>query len=156
MAKAVYVSELNIYPVKSLAGLSCESVALDVLGPENDRRFMVVDDNYQFVTQRECAEMALIKASLSPQTLSLACQNQRFELALDPQTDPVTGNPAPQFRTVSGGANEWVEIEFTFTGLPATPTTYNMLVIKPDNPDGSDGELTTEERTFYFDDLRLE
>jgi len=80
----------------------------------------------------------------------------RFELALDPQTDPVTGNPAPQFRQVSGGANEWVELEFTFTNLPGTPTTYNQLVIKPDNPDGSDGELTTEERVFYFDDLRLE
>ncbi|MDT0608121.1 PKD domain-containing protein [Croceitalea rosinachiae] len=80
----------------------------------------------------------------------------RFELALDPQTDPVTGNPAPVFRQVSGGANTWTEIEFTFINLPATPTTYNQLVIKPDNPDGSDGEVTTEERTFYFDDLRLE
>jgi hypothetical protein len=80
----------------------------------------------------------------------------RFELALDPQTDPVTGNPPPVFRQVSGGANTWTEIEFTFTGLPASPTTYNQLVIKPDNPDGSDGEVTTEERVFYFDDLRLE
>ncbi|MBT8237092.1 MAG: hypothetical protein KJN65_00465, partial [Croceitalea sp.] len=80
----------------------------------------------------------------------------RFELALDPQTDPVTGNPAPVFRQVSGGANTWTEIEFTFINLPASPTTYNQLVIKPDNPEGSDGELTTEERVFYFDDLRLE
>ena len=80
----------------------------------------------------------------------------RFELALDPQTDPVTGNPAPVFRQVSGGANTWTELEFTFINLPATPTTYNQLVIKPDNPDGSDGEVTTEERVFYFDDLRLE
>lgn len=80
----------------------------------------------------------------------------RFELALDPQTNPVTGNPAPVFVQVSGGANTWTELEFTFINLPATPTTYNQLVIKPDNPNGSDGELTTEERTFYFDDLRLD
>ena len=80
----------------------------------------------------------------------------RFELALDPQTDPVTGNPPPSFVQVSGGANTWTEIEFTFTGLPASPTTYNQLVIKPDNPTGSDGELTTEERIFYFDNLRLD
>ncbi|MCA0133372.1 PKD domain-containing protein [Winogradskyella alexanderae] len=80
----------------------------------------------------------------------------RFELALVPQTTPVTGNPAPQFRQVSGGANEWVELEFTFENLPASPTTYNQLVIKPDNPNGSDGDLTTEERVFYFDDLRLD
>ncbi len=87
---------------------------------------------------------------------SVADVTYRFELALDPQTDPVTGNPPPTFVQVSGGANEWVEIEFTFTGLPASPTTYNQLVIKPDNPNGSDGEVTSEERTFYFDDLRLE
>nr|WP_298998134.1 immunoglobulin-like domain-containing protein [uncultured Allomuricauda sp.] len=80
----------------------------------------------------------------------------RFELALDPQTDPATGNPMQVFRQVTGGANEWVELEFTFENLPATPTTYNQLVIKPDNPDGSDGETTSEERTFYFDDLRLD
>jgi hypothetical protein len=80
----------------------------------------------------------------------------RFELALDPQTEPVTGNPAPVFRQVSGGANEWVELEFTFINLPASPTTYNQLVIKPDNPDGSDGEQTAEARVYYFDDLRLD
>ncbi|TXD81967.1 PKD domain-containing protein [Subsaximicrobium wynnwilliamsii] len=82
----------------------------------------------------------------------------RFELALDPQTTPVTGNPAPQFRQVSGGANEWVEIEFTFINLPpsGSPTTYNQLVIKPDNPDGTDGDVTTEERVYYIDDLRLD
>ena len=87
---------------------------------------------------------------------SVADVTYRFELALDPQTDPVTGNPAPVFRQVSGGANEWVELEFTFENLPATPTTYNQLVIKPDNPDGSDGEVTSEERVYYFDDLRLD
>lgn len=87
---------------------------------------------------------------------SAADVTYRFELALDPQTDPVTGNPAPVFVTVAGGANEWKEVEFTFANLPATPTTYNQLVIKPDNPEGTDGETTTEDRIYYFDDLRLE
>lgn len=80
----------------------------------------------------------------------------RFELALDPQPNPVVGNPAPQFRQVSGGANQWVELEFTFTNLPATPTTYNQLVIKPDNPEGTDPQTTTQEQVFYVDDLRLD
>ena len=80
----------------------------------------------------------------------------RFELALVPNPEPVVGNPAPQFRQVSGGANEWVELEFTFENLPASPTTYNQLVIKPGNPDGSDPEQTAEEEIYYFDDLRLD
>jgi hypothetical protein len=80
----------------------------------------------------------------------------RFELALDPQPTPVVGNPAPVFRQVSGGANQWVELEFTFINLPATPTTYNQLVIKPDNPDGSDPQVLGQEQIFYIDDLRLD
>ncbi len=77
----------------------------------------------------------------------------RFELALNPQTDPVTGNPAPVFVTIPN-ANEWTEVEFTFTGLPGGPTAYNQLVIKPDN-DQTDSPIT-DGGTYYIDDLILE
>lgn len=77
----------------------------------------------------------------------------RFELALNPQTDPVTGNPAPVFKTITN-ANEWTEVEFTFTGLPGGPTAYNQLVIKPDN-DEMDSPIASD-GTYYLDDLRLE
>ncbi len=76
----------------------------------------------------------------------------RFELALNPQTTPVTGNPAPVFVTIPT-ANEWTEVEFTFTGLPGGPTAYNQLVIKPDN-DQADSAIT-EDGTYYLDDLTL-
>ncbi len=77
----------------------------------------------------------------------------RFELALDPQTDPVTGNPAPVFVTIPE-ANTWTEVQFTFTNLPGAPTAYNQLVIKPDNNE-TDAAITTD-GTYYLDDLRLE
>lgn len=80
----------------------------------------------------------------------------RFEMALDPQPNPVVGNPAPVFRQVNGGANQWVELEFTFINLPATPTTYNQIVFKPDNPEGTDPQTISQEQIFYFDDLRLD
>ncbi|WP_394749935.1 PKD domain-containing protein [Spongiimicrobium salis] len=76
----------------------------------------------------------------------------RFELALNPQSDPVTGNPAPVFVTIPN-ANEWTEIEFTFTGLPGGPMAYNQLVIKPDN-DMADSPIT-EGGTYYIDDIDL-
>ena len=76
----------------------------------------------------------------------------RFELALNPQTVPVTGNPAPVFVTIPN-ANEWTEVEFTFTGLPGGPTAYNQLVIKPDN-DMADSPITAG-GTYYLDDLTL-
>ncbi len=77
----------------------------------------------------------------------------RFELNSDPQP-PGSGNPPPQFRTV-GPANTWVEIEVKFTDIPGTNTGLNQLVIKPDNPDGSDGGLTNSTETYYFDDFIL-
>ena len=76
----------------------------------------------------------------------------RFELALNPQTDPVTGNPAPVFVTIPN-ANEWTEVEVKFTGLPGGPTAYNQLVIKPDN-DEVDSPIT-EDGTYYIDDITL-
>jgi hypothetical protein len=76
----------------------------------------------------------------------------RFELAVNPQTVPVTGNPAPVFRTITT-ANVWTEVSFTFTGLPGGPTAYNQLVIKPDNTE-TDSPITTG-GTYYIDDLTL-
>ena len=76
----------------------------------------------------------------------------RFELALNPQTEPVTGNPAPVFVTIPN-ANEWTEVEVKFTGLPGGPTAYNQLVIKPDN-DEVDSPIT-EDGTYYIDDITL-
>ncbi len=76
----------------------------------------------------------------------------RFELAVIPN-DGSIGNPAPVFVTIAN-ANEWTEVEFTFINLPASPTTYNHLVIKPDN-DEMDSAITTD-GTYYIDDIILE
>ena len=75
----------------------------------------------------------------------------RFELLANPN-DGSIGNPAPVFVTVPT-ADEWIEVEFTFTGLPAGPTAYNQLVIKPDN-DQADSAIT-DGGTYYFDDISL-
>ena len=76
----------------------------------------------------------------------------RFELAVIPN-DGSIGNPAPVFVTIAN-ANEWTEVQFTFINLPASPTTYNHLVIKPDN-DEMDSAIT-EDGTYYIDDIILE
>ncbi len=78
--------------------------------------------------------------------------NFRFELAVIPN-DGSIGNPAPVVVNIPN-ANEWTEVEFTFVNLPASPTTYNHLVIKPDN-DLVDSPLVGD-GTYYIDDLILE
>lgn len=54
------VHALYLYPVKSLAGISVDSFPLDDFGPVGDRRWMIVDADQRFVTQRSNPELALV------------------------------------------------------------------------------------------------
>jgi uncharacterized protein YcbX len=60
----ITVSELNIYPVKSARGFALKSMQLNPLGPECDRRWMVIDKSNTFVTQRKVRKMCLINVDL--------------------------------------------------------------------------------------------
>ncbi len=68
----MHLSGLFLYPVKSLRGFSVSSVAVDELGPVGDRRFLVVDAEGQFLTQRAHPRMALIATALTPTDLVLS------------------------------------------------------------------------------------
>lgn len=58
------VHSLFIYPVKSLAGIETQSFDTDDFGPVNDRRWMIVDEDRRFVTQREHPELARVTTHL--------------------------------------------------------------------------------------------
>ncbi|MAL98348.1 MAG: MOSC domain-containing protein [Alteromonadaceae bacterium] len=55
------ISGLYQYPVKSLAGIAVDEIRLDDFGPAHDRRWMVVDKEGVFVTQRSEPRLALIR-----------------------------------------------------------------------------------------------
>jgi uncharacterized protein len=63
------VSELYIYPIKSLGGIALNKASLIERGFEYDRRWMLVDANNQFLTQREVNAMAFLKVQLTEQGL---------------------------------------------------------------------------------------
>ena len=54
------ISEINIYPIKSLKGISVESAVIERRGLQYDRRWMLADDRDWFVTQRQLPKMATI------------------------------------------------------------------------------------------------
>ncbi|WPV02232.1 MOSC N-terminal beta barrel domain-containing protein [Mucilaginibacter sp. cycad4] len=58
------VSELFIYPIKSLGGISVQSAVVTTRGLQYDRRWMLVNEHGHFVTQREFPQMALLKATI--------------------------------------------------------------------------------------------
>ena len=72
----ISVSALTIYPVKSLGAVELQSVHLDRFGFAGDRRWMVVNEDRRFLSQRELAAMALIAAELTESGLRLASGEQ--------------------------------------------------------------------------------
>ena len=61
----ITVSELYIYPVKSLGGIKIDTAELTDRGFRHDRRWMLVDNDNRFLTQREHSQMALIGTSIT-------------------------------------------------------------------------------------------
>ena len=66
------VSGLSIYPVKSCREIKLESSSVESFGLEHDRRWMVVDENGEMLTQRKIAEMCLIHVELTKSGLTLS------------------------------------------------------------------------------------
>ncbi len=58
------ITQLFIYPIKGLGGISLASSYAHIIGFENDRRWMLIDQNHQFITQRQVPEMAKFKTNI--------------------------------------------------------------------------------------------
>ncbi|ULQ52819.1 MOSC domain-containing protein [Flavihumibacter fluvii] len=65
------VSELFIYPIKSLGGIAVQQTFLTDRGFQYDRRWLLVDDNNIFLTQRDNPKMALLQTVLGDTGLSV-------------------------------------------------------------------------------------
>ena len=70
------VSSLHIYPVKSCAGIEVREADVFARGLQHDRRWMVVDMNGRFMTQRDWPQMALINVTITGQGLQLSVPGQ--------------------------------------------------------------------------------
>ena len=58
------VSELFIYPIKSLGGIALTSATVTDRGFQYDRRWMLVDGQNNFITQRAFPKMALLQVQV--------------------------------------------------------------------------------------------
>lgn len=58
------LSEIWIYPIKSLGGIALREAVVEERGLQHDRRWMLVDSDGKFITQRKVHDMALIDVAL--------------------------------------------------------------------------------------------
>jgi len=69
------ISQLFIYPVKSLGGFEVTSAQLTDRGFQYDRRFMLVDRSNNFLTQREHPVMSLLQTAIEGNELVIFHKN---------------------------------------------------------------------------------
>lgn len=87
------LARIYVHPIKSAQGISLESTELDALGLRHDRRWMLVDSEGTFLSQRALPEMALISPSFSGETLRVSAPKMPdLSLSLHP---PYMGERLP-------------------------------------------------------------
>ncbi|SNR68248.1 MOSC domain-containing protein [Flavobacterium sp. ov086] len=81
MSTIYTVKEIYIYPIKSLAGISCQNAFAEEMGFEHDRRWMLVDAENQFITQREYPILSQFYPQISDGKISITFQDQKHEFS---------------------------------------------------------------------------
>ncbi len=84
----MHLSQLFIYPIKSLSGISLQSATVVERGLQYDRRFQLTDEHGTFLTQRTLGKLALFHTAIEGNELVVSCSgelgtdNIRFPLEL--------------------------------------------------------------------------
>lgn len=87
MTNTPTLSEIWVYPIKSLGGIAQQEAVPERRGLRYDRRWMLVDDTGRFVTQREVPNMALLSTAIEPPFLTVFWKKNPLEkvhIPLDP------------------------------------------------------------------------
>lgn len=69
------VKELYIYPIKSLAGIPVQSAKAEEMGFEYDRRWMLIDEENQFITQREYPNLSQFYPKIKEDKIEITFQD---------------------------------------------------------------------------------
>ncbi len=74
------LTEIWIYPIKSMGGIRLNSAKVEGKGLKFDRRWMLVDENNMFITQRKISALALFKLVMKPDFFLVRFKNESIEL----------------------------------------------------------------------------
>lgn len=123
------VSQLCLYPIKSLAGIQVERWPVDSRGLRYDRRWMLIDDKNCFLSQRRLARMALIKTEMTDQAIILFTPDQTqievpFDMTSNEKIEVKIWDDRCVAHPVSGEIDRWLS---AFLGCDC------RLVYQPDD-----------------------
>ncbi|MGH1428579.1 MAG: MOSC domain-containing protein [Arenicella sp.] len=148
------VSQLYIYPVKSLRGIAVEKAELTPLGLRYDRHWMIIDDNNQFVTQRKHPNMVLVKTRLSDNFLHLSKEGMpELQIPLAPASSNKHTISATIWRDECQVVDEGDEFGRWITQALQSKKTLRLVRMAPNEQrPQSQGERFGHENTTQFSD----
>ena len=131
----ILLSEITIYPVKSCKGISLKEVAIDHAGPRMDRRWMIVDSEGVFISQRDCAKLAMVHTGLDDRFLFLSVPGLTpYMLALNtsgtPRTVQVwkrTLEAVDMGDSVAKWLSQFLKVECRLVYLPASDESLSFV-----------------------------
>ena len=88
--KKLLLSEIWIYPIKSLGGIRLKSSKVKEKGLELDRRWMLIDEHGNFITQRVFSSMALFKLTMTDDFLEVSFKGNQISI---PKKSESNGSP---------------------------------------------------------------
>ncbi|MBC7898867.1 MAG: MOSC domain-containing protein [Saprospiraceae bacterium] len=107
----MHLSEINIYPVKSLMGISLGEARVENRGLQFDRSWMLVDENNKFLTQREFPKMATVNVAVDKESLTAAADGSSIVIPLIPEPEDTASvkiwTSSVKGRVYSAEVNDW-------------------------------------------------
>lgn len=125
----MHISEINIYPIKSLKGISVDSALVEPRGLQYDRRWMLTDKDGKFLTQREFPKMATVAVAI--ENGELRVENESRETVKIPfEPDSGDRKQVVIWQSVCDGLVYTGEVSEWFSDVLSTDC---QLVYMPDN-----------------------
>ena len=146
------LSEIYIYPIKSLGGIRLQTTNITTRGLENDHRFMLVDGNGRFLSQREHPQLAIFNTEIKENFLKITNKKTSQNLTINR-----TPNAELSLLSVTIWDDETSAIEVSteasnwFTEALSTPTRLVYMPEESQRKTDAQYSLTGEEITSFSD-----
>lgn len=143
------IEALWIYPIKSCRGIAQDELTFDAVGPLWDRRWVLIDEHGEFLSQRRCPQMAKIATAIEGDELVVSADELtplrvplRLSQAVSPKELDIWGDQAWGL-PVGEQADQWFS---SVLGRPArllakaeTPRVTSAAYAAPDGSTGQVG-----------------
>ncbi|HEX2729229.1 MAG TPA: MOSC N-terminal beta barrel domain-containing protein [Rubrobacteraceae bacterium] len=133
---SISVSGIRVYPIKSAAGIVLDEAIVEERGFRHDRRWMLVDDNGVFLSQREAPRLALVRVAITDDALVVAAPGMSaLQVPLQPEPATVVSTiiwrDVVESWPVGEKASRWFR---EFLGTPCSLVYLPETSVRPVDP----------------------